>query len=454
MKFARFGLFIIIFVIFLTFIFYLAQKEQSLPDEVNDIIMTDSLDSVQSYQPKLMYGIAVDSFLVIENTIKRNQFLGEILSEYQVTDQQIHDLSIKSKDIYDVRKLEARKKYILLCTNDTLPQAEYFIYEPNPIDFVVYKLKDSIEVSFNQKKIDTVKAAVAGIIESSLWVTMTDAGADPMLIHALSEVFAWQVDFYRIQKGDQFKVLYEQLIVDEQEAGFGKILGAYFNHHEEDYYAVYFNQGNGISYFDEKGQSLQKQFLRSPLRYRRISSRYTRRRYHPVLKRYKSHLGTDYAAPTGTPIRSVVDGTIEEARYSQYNGRYVKIRHNSVYSTQYLHMSKYGSGIKKGVKVKQGQVIGYVGSTGLANGPHLCFRFWKNGQQVDALKVKLPPSEPIAEEMKAAYDVVKDQILGELDSISFQTKRDNLFIQPRIDSLANPLKQDSLTAHNIPRRQG
>jgi murein DD-endopeptidase MepM/ murein hydrolase activator NlpD len=448
MKFARFGLFVLFLVIILSLIVYLAQKVKHLPEE-DELVLADSLDTLRTCQQKLLYGIAVDSFLVIENTIKRNQFLGEILSEYQVTEQQIHELSIKSKSIYDVRKLEARKKYTLLCTRDSLPKAEYFIYEPSTIDFVVYKLKDSIEVSFNQKKIDTVITAVAGTIESSLWVAMTDAGTDPLLIHSLSEVFAWQVDFYRILKGDRFKVIYEQLFVDEEEAGIGKILGAYFDHHEEDYYAVYFDQGSGISYFDEKGQSLQKQFLRSPLRYKRISSRYTRRRYHPVLKRYKSHLGTDYAAPTGTPIRTVGDGIVEEARYSQYNGRYVKIRHNSVYSTQYLHMSKFGSGIKKGVKVTQGQVIGYVGSTGLANGPHLCFRFWKNGHQVDALKVKLPPSEPVAEDMKAAYDVVKDQVLYELDNISTENKQDSLSFPAQQDSLIYQIMKDSVTAYNV-----
>ena len=425
MKFAQSGLFIVLFILFLLFVVYQIKLDRSEPEYEEEII-SERVDTVQIHQPALLYGFPADSFTVIESTIRRNQFLGEILSEYQVTDQEIHNLSIKSKGIYDVRKLEARKRYTLLCTRDSLPRAEYFIYEPNAIDFVVYRLKDSIEVSLNQRKIDTVNTAVAGIIETSLWVTMSDAGADPMLIHSLSEVFAWQVDFYRIQKGDRFKVLYEQLYVDDEEAGIGKIMGAYFNHNEEDYYAVHFDQGSGISYFDEKGQSLQKQFLKSPLRYKRISSRYTRRRYHPVLKRYKSHLGTDYAAPTGTPIRSVGDGIVEEARYSQYNGRYVKIRHNSVYTTQYLHMSRFGPGIKAGVKVTQGQVIGYVGSTGLANGPHLCFRFWKNGQQVDALNVKLPPSEPVNEDKRDEYDVVMKNVLKQLDGISFDIKGDSL----------------------------
>jgi len=411
-------------------IVYLVKKSpqaQNL-ELIEELAVLDSLDSVPNIPATILYGIQVDSLKVFESTIKRNQFLGEILSDYQVSDQEIHELSQKAKKVYDVRKIEARKKYTLLYSQDSLPRAEYFIYEPTPIDYVVYKLKDSIEVSLHQKKIDTVRTYATGVIESSLWVTMTNAGADPRLIHELSEVYAWQVDFYRIQKGDKFKVIYEELYVNDEKAGIGKIIGALFNHMESDFYAVYFDQGSGISYFDEEGQSLQKQFLKSPLRYTRISSRYTRKRYHPVLKRYKSHLGTDYAAPTGTPIRSVGDGIVTEAKYSKYNGRYVKVRHNGVYTTQYLHMSKFASGIKSGIRVKQGQVIGYVGSTGLANGPHLCFRFWKNGQQVDALRVKLPPSEPVSDSLSVEYNQVKTLIESELDSISYPELSENLAV--------------------------
>lgn len=384
-----------------------------------DSIENQQIDSSKFREPKRLYGITVDSFDVIENTIRPNQFLGEILSSYNVSNKEIHELAQKSKHVYDVRKILSRRKYTILNSRDSLKKAQYLIYEPNNFEYVVYKLKDSIEVIKKQKKIDTLETHVAGIINSSLWETMIESGSDPELIQKLSEVFAWQVDFYRIQAGDKYKVIYEKLMVDGQPVGIGKITGAYFNHYGTDYYAVYFNQGHGISYFDEKGQSLQKQFLRAPLRYNRISSRYTRRRYHPILKRYEAHLGTDYAAPTGTPIHSVGDGVVVEARYARYNGRFVKIRHNSIYSTQYLHMSRIADGIKRGVKVKQGQVIGYVGSTGLANGPHLCFRFWKNGHQVDALKVELPPSEPVADSLRAEYEIVKDSIINKLNQIHF-----------------------------------
>jgi len=410
-------------------IFYLVHKNKTqLSNNIpSDTLAIEMVDTLKTTTPKLMYGINVDSLEVIENTIRPNQFLGEILSKHHVTDQEIHELSQKSKHVYDVRKLVSRRKYVILCAMDSLRKAQYLIYEPNKTEYVVYKLKDSIEVFKHQKQIDTLNSQVAGIIESSLWETMSDAGADPILIHTLSEVFAWQVDFYRIQKGDKFKVIYEELIVDNESVGIGKILGAYFNHFGEDYYGIYFDQGNGISYFDEKGESLQKQFLKAPLRFKRISSRYTRRRYHPVLRRYRSHLGTDYAAPTGTPIRSVGDGIVEEARYAKYNGRYVKIRHNSVYTTQYLHMSGFAKGIKRGAKVTQGQIIGYVGSTGLANGPHLCFRFWKNGQQVNALKIELPPSEPIKEEFKYEYELIKEEMIRKLNKIRYTDRQKETF---------------------------
>jgi murein DD-endopeptidase MepM/ murein hydrolase activator NlpD len=401
----------------------ISPQQAQLPADTLKSVLMDTVP----LPPKLLYGINIDSLDVIENVIRRNQFLGDILSEHNVSDREIHELSQKSKKVYDVRKLVTRKKYTLLCSRDSIRKAQYMIYEPNNVEYVVYKIKDSVEVFKHQRKIDTLVSQVAGIIESSLWETMTNAGTDPVLIHALSEVFAWQVDFYRIQKGDKFKVIYEKLMVEDESAGIGKILGAYFNHFGNDYYGIYFDQGNGISYFDEKGESLQKQFLRAPLRYNRISSRYTRRRYHPVLKRYKSHLGTDYAAPTGTPIRSVGDGIVEEARYAKYNGRYVKIRHNSVYTTQYLHMSGFAKGIKVGARVKQGQIIGYVGSTGLANGPHLCFRFWKNGHQVDALRIELPPSEPISKEYRDEYEIIKGKIIQELDTIRYPDGQEETF---------------------------
>ena len=247
--------------------------------------------------------------------------------------------------------------------------------------------------------------------------------ADPELVEKLSEVYAWQIDFYHIQKGDKYKVIYEEKYVDNRPVGIGNVLGAYFNYHGEEFYAIQFDDGGGEQYFDESGKSLRKAFLKAPLKFSHITSRYSMHRYHPIEHRVKPHLGTDFAAPTGTPIHSTGDGIVTEATYSRFNGNFVKIKHNSVYSTQYLHMSKIASGIHPGVAVKQGQVIGYVGMTGEATGPHVCYRFWKNGRQVDPFRQKFPSSKPVNTEYAAQFDSTKELIIGELDTIQFQDQQ-------------------------------
>src|SRR5690606_21799455 len=251
------------------------------------------------------------------------------------------------------------------------------------------------------------------------------------LTNRFVDIFGWQVDFQRLQRGDKFKLLYEERQVEGVSIGIGKINGIYFEHFDQPFYAFPFDQGEGIDYFDEDGKSLRKALLKYPIQFTRISSRYNKNRFHPVQKRWKAHLGTDFAAPTGTPIRSVGDGIVLEARYKSNNGNYVKIRHNATYTTQYLHMSKIAPGIRPGVKVKQEQVIGYVGSTGLATGPHLCYRFWKNGVQVDALRVELPPSQPIQDEYMEAFDSVRTTLIDKLNHIPFPPADTDSFASAR-----------------------
>jgi len=260
---------------------------------------------------------------------------------------------------------------------------------------------------------------------------MDELGANPQLTNEFADIFAWQIDFFRLFPGDKFKLIYEEQQVEGEFVGLGKIKGAYFEHYGNPYYAINYEQKSGIEYFDPEGKSLRKALLKYPVEFTRISSRYTGRRFHPVQKRYKAHLGTDFAAPTGTPIRSVGDGIILEARYGKYNGNYVKVKHNGIYSTQYLHMSRIAKGVRPGTKVKQGQVIGYVGSTGLARGSHLCFRFWKNGVQVDALKVDLPASEPISEENLEEYNILKASVIRQLDDIPFNDPDKKLLARNR-----------------------
>jgi len=370
-------------------------------------------------EPKLLYGINVDSMIIIENRVKRNQNLSEILDKYNTSHQKIYELANASKSVFDVRRLVSNHKYTLICYPDSLLTARAMVYEPSPTEYVIFNLEDSIYVEVVEREIEVVEKELAGIITMSLAVSMSELGGSPQLTNDFVDVFAWQIDFFRLQKGDKFKVIYEEKLVDGEPFGIGRIKAGYFQHFGNDFYAYYFDQGNGIDYFDDDGNSLRKALLKYPLDFTRISSRYSGGRYHPVQKRVKAHRGTDFAAPKGTPIRSVGDGIVLEARYSQFNGNYVKVKHNATYATQYLHMSKIASGIRPGVKVKQGQTIGFVGSTGLATGNHLCYRFWKNGVQVDALKVNLPPSEPISEANKTQFNVIRDLFKVQLDSIPY-----------------------------------
>ncbi|MDH5603045.1 MAG: peptidoglycan DD-metalloendopeptidase family protein, partial [Cyclobacteriaceae bacterium] len=268
-----------------------------------------------------------------------------------------------------------------------------------------------------EREIEIVERSLSGIIEQSLSVTMDEMGITQELTNKFVDVFAWKIDFFALQKGDKFKIVYREKLIDGEPVGIDGISTIQFEHWGNEYYAFEFDQGEGTDYFDEEGKSIRKALLRYPLEFSRISSRYSLSRFHPVQKRYKAHLGTDFAAATGTPIRAVGDGIIVEAGFKQYNGNYVKLKHNATYTTQYLHMSKIASGIRSGVKVRQGQTIGYVGATGLATGSHLCYRFWKNGVQVDALKVEIPPSYPVAEENMAAFELKKNELKSKLDEI-------------------------------------
>ncbi len=369
-------------------------------------------------EPTLLFGMVVDSFQVVEQTIKPRQNLADILNPFNIEARLASELAQKCRDIFDVRQLIANKKVTILASKDSSQTAQFMIYEPNPTEFVVFSLGDTLGATIVQREVKTVEKSIYGVITSSLSESMLEAGGNPALTSKLVDVFAWQIDFFRIQKGDSFRVIYEEKWVEDKQIGVGKILAVQFNHENQPYHAFYYDQGEGSSYFDENGNSLRQAFLKAPLNFTRISSRYTMKRFHPVQKRWKAHLGTDYAAPRGTPIYTVGDGVVVEAGRNAGNGNYVKVKHNGTYTTQYLHMSKIAKGMRKGTHVRQGQVIGYVGSTGLATGPHLCFRFWKNGKQVDPFSVKMPPAEPIDEQHLQAFEEVKLQYSERLATIT------------------------------------
>ena len=410
------------------------KPQSSTPARENheEVVKTD----VKSTE--LRFGLPVDSFEVVESVVQRGESFSNILLSYGVDYSVIHRIANDFRDIFDVRHIRSGKPYSLFCENrDSARVAKYMVYQPSPVNYYVFELSDSLGVYQGQKEVTTKVKTVSGEITSSLYESLLENGSSPQLAVELSTMYAWSIDFFRIQKGDNYKVIYEEKYIDDTTfVGVGQIMAADFNHGGRSFYSFYFEKGEDYwDFFDEKGNTLRKAFLKAPLKYSRISSRYSPRRFHPVLKRYKSHLGTDYAAPHGTPIMATADGQVIAASYTSGNGNYVKIRHNSTYTTQYLHMSKFAKGMQRGKVVKQGDVIGYVGSTGLATGPHVCYRFWVNGTQVDPYKQELPEADPIKDEYKQEYMQHMLSLKKRLDKIKIKKKSDDdIFIASREES--------------------
>lgn len=380
--------------------------------------LAHTLGAFPIVEAKMKYGFELNHFQVTEDQLKPNQFLADILIKHNLNYQAIDRIAKKATDIFDVRNLRANKPYTIL-TRDSTQGADYFIYEPNVYRYVIYDLKkESVEVV--ERPIETKIAEASGVVETSLWNTMVDNGLSYDLTARMEDALAWTVDFHHIQKGDRFKLVFEQNYIDGAPAGVGEIKAALYESGPTDFYAIRYENDRHNGFYDLEGRSMEKAFLKAPVKYSRISSRYNGRgRFHPILKRRKAHLGTDYAAPRGTPIFAVADGRVTKRSRTRGNGNFVKIKHDDVYQTQYLHMSKFAQGVHVGTHVKQGQVIGYVGSTGLATGPHVCFRFWKNGKQVNHLKENLPPPEPMPESERPQYLLVKDEMKNRLDHIPY-----------------------------------
>ena len=348
-------------------------------------------------EPTIRFGLLWDSLSVDSGKIKSGQSLSHLLDPYRVGPAKIATLAANSRGVYNVVDMKAGNKWWYGAAQDSAATPMWFIYERNPTDYVVFSLSDTLGAKLGAYPVDTVYKRIQGVIENSLYMDLDKVGASTKLALSMADVYAWTIDFTHVQKGDMFDVLYAMKRVNGKEVGMPEVLYSSFTHHNTPMLAYRFDQGDGWDYFDPQGASLRKAFLKSPIEFGRMSSGYNKKRFHPVLKRVKAHLGTDYAAPKGTPIRAVGDGVVIKSTYNANNGNYVKIRHNNTFETQYLHMSKRS--VKVGDTVRQGETIGKVGSTGLATGPHVCFRFWKNGIQVDHRREVFPPSNPVRSEM-------------------------------------------------------
>ena len=375
------------------------------------------------------FGYTLNNYNVKKSKVKNGDSFGSILERNNLYYPQIYNIVQKVKKEYDIRKINIGKPYTILSSKDSLNTPQVFIYQPNKIDYVVVSLTDSLWAEKKSKAVKIKEFEAEGIITSSLSETMEKQKLSPLLSNELSEIYAWTIDFFRLEKGDNFKIIYSAKYIDDSiYVGLNRIHSAFFEHRGKPFYAIEFEtdpKRGIVEYFDENGKNLRRAFLRSPVQFSRVSSRYNlKRRIAYYGYRIRPHKGTDFAAAVGTPIRATASGTVTKSSYTRSNGNYVKIKHNGTYSTQYLHMDKRG--VKVGQFVKQGDYIGTVGMTGNTSGPHVCYRFWKNGRQVDPLKQKLPEAKPISKELKERYMVHMDPIKKQLDAIksnvTFATK--------------------------------
>ncbi|RXG33159.1 Murein DD-endopeptidase MepM and murein hydrolase activator NlpD, contain LysM domain [Leeuwenhoekiella marinoflava DSM 3653] len=371
------------------------------------------------------FGYVLDDYEVISDTVQSGDSFGQILFENGIDYGTIQQITDTVQATFDTRKIVVGKPYTLLKSKDSANQARVFIYEQNKIDYVVLDFADEVVKAAAKKRPVTVKErVVSGVINSNLSSTFDDIGVNILVAYKMADIYAWTIDFFRLQQGDKFKVVYtEKFINDTIPAGFGEIKASWFEHKGKPVYAFAYQNdsvNDGIrDFYDQHADNLRRAFLKSPLKFGRISSRYNlKRRIAYYGNRIRPHKGTDFAAPVGTPIMATSDGTVIASEYRGGNGNYVKVRHNKTYDTQYLHMSKRA--VSRGDYVRQGEVIGYIGMTGNTSGPHVCYRFWKNGKQVNPFAIDLPTSEPLAEELQPQYFEFIAPLRAQLDAITFQ----------------------------------
>ncbi|WP_423128995.1 peptidoglycan DD-metalloendopeptidase family protein [Gaoshiqia sp. Z1-71] len=405
------GVFVFVSVVVIGFVFAVLNEPESPNLEPEALCIPE---------PVLKFGFPVDSFIIEQATVKRNQNLSDILVKEGISYQVIDQIARSSRQVFDVRKMKQDNPYYFFYTPDSLKKPVCFIYEIDAINYVVYQLKDSLHIYRGEKPVIKEIRTASGTIRSSLWNTMKDNQLNPVLAIELSEIYAWTIDFFGIQRGDQFRVIYEESFVDSISVGINNIYACQFLHMDKDFFAFRFEQDSIMSYFDEEGKSLKKAFLKAPLKFPRISSHFSNSRMHPILKIARAHHGIDYAAPIGTPVQSIGDGVVTRKGFQAGGGgNYLYIKHNSVYTTCYMHLNNYAAGIAPGVRVRQGQVVGYVGKTGLASGPHLDFRVFRNGSPMNPLKVEAPPVEPVHEKNMPEFSLLKDSLSLELQKIRF-----------------------------------
>ena len=411
-----------LFLFFISMLTVFSCRQHS--KEKNSLVKPVDTIARKNHTVSYFLNFRLDSVRLEPDTIQPGETFSKLLYRHHFSSKEIYNLVQRIDTLFDVKKLRAGKPYYFIYNvRDTSVRPKVFVVKNSESDFDIIHLDTLPEkppVEHFVKPVKIIEKSVGVPINNSLFLDLKKRNISPVLALKLADIYAWTVDFFHLQKNDWFKAIYEDTYVDSVYTGVGTIKAAVFRHYGDTIYAFRyeFDTLNRLyDYFDEKGRSLRKQFLKSPLKFGRITSRYSMHRYVRIYHRIKPHLGTDFAAPVGTPIHATADGVVTKAAYTRGNGNYVKIRHNSTYSTQYLHMSRFAKGIRPGVRVHQGQVIGYVGMTGFTTGPHVCYRFWKNGRQVDPFKQKLPQAKSLKPEQMERYLEFIRPLKEKLDSI-------------------------------------
>lgn len=381
------------------------------------LFISCSQKTKEQERENIVFGINADNYTLERKTVERGDSWSKILGEYGIGTQKVVRLDQLTKDICPLRTIRAGSHYTTFTRQDsTAVQLDYLVYEKNLVDYVVFAfVGDSVAVREGQREVEIRRKKSTAVISSSLWGAIMEAKLPYSLASEMEDIYQWTVDFFGIQEGDRFTVIYDEKFIDTLSVGIGRVWGAKFTHRGKDIYAIPFEQGGKLQYWEEDGGSLRKQLLKAPLKFTRISSKFSHARFHPVLKKYRPHHGVDYAAPMGTPVRAVADGTVIKKSYDKAAGNMLKIKHPGNLSSGYLHLRGFAKGIKVGARVSQGQVIGYVGSTGRSTGPHLDFRLWKGNTAINPLKVPQKPTEPISKDNKERFDKVKERIMAELN---------------------------------------
>lgn len=397
-----------------TIILLIPNKENENGNSCKKEVITEPTEQKKS----LKYGLPIDNYTISYDTIKPNQTLAEVLYDFGFTSKQIYELTQCPDSIFDERKIRPGQICALFTSKDSCATPIYLIYEESAKRYVAFDLLNNYNATLNIIPGEWHESEVAGTVQSSLWEAMIENNASPQLAVQMSHIFGWSIDFFGIQQGDYFRLVYAQEYVEEKPLNNYKIIAAAFCASNNLVYAIPFTQEGEELFYNIDGNSLEGAFLKAPLDFYRITSRFSNSRMHPVLKRRRAHHGVDYAAPVGTPVYAIGNGKVIDKGYqAKGGGNYVKIRHNSTYTTTYMHLSKFAKGLKVGDMVKQKQVIGYVGSTGLSTGPHLDFRVHENGKPINPLTIKSQPKKPVSEENKEAFGILRDSLVMRLENI-------------------------------------